>query len=278
MSKTFLLLIFPVIIFAGSINLSLKNHNGQSSYIVQSPSQNLKSELIFPFKFNSIDIDYNHSFKYFDITLNSSFFLNDKTTTGKDYDWHNNNLTVFSESDNEIDKYYDLGLTVSKNIYNNTNLFIGFNYKVLDMHWSDTYQEDYVKDKNEYISGRTLKFQQEFFIYSVGIDYNYNISNKIIFNLKPIVMYAFINTKDTHILRDFYTIQNTQSIGYEIPLSLIYKLTFNSNVTISYKYSSLEDKDVDMDYYNSLNEKFSSFPSSYKYKNSIVGISYSYNF
>ena len=63
MKKLFLVFIFPVIIFAGNINLSFKNHNGQSSYTVHSDNpQNLEAKLVFPFNYNSIDLGYQQKF------------------------------------------------------------------------------------------------------------------------------------------------------------------------------------------------------------------------
>ena len=124
MKKLFLVFIFPVIIFAGNINLSFKNHNGQSSYTVHSDnSQNLEAKLVFPFNYYSIDLGYQQKFKYFDISLDSSFLLNAKTQMGKDYDWQNNNLTVYSQSDNKIDKAYDISISLNKNVFKNINAY-----------------------------------------------------------------------------------------------------------------------------------------------------------
>jgi hypothetical protein len=85
MNLLLLILIFPAIVFAGNINISFSNHDGQSSYVVDSANtQNLKSELLFPFNFNSIDLEYRHTFQYFIIGLNSPFLLTSQETTGED--------------------------------------------------------------------------------------------------------------------------------------------------------------------------------------------------
>lgn len=269
----------PAILVAGNLDLSIKNNNGQSSYVVNSNnSQNLKSKLIFPFSYNTFDIKYQHPFKYFKASFSSSFIINSQTAKGEDYDWQNNNLTVYSKSDNAIDKYNDMGLALTKNIFNDIDIFTKFNYQNLDMRWMKTYQKDYVKDKIEYISGNTLKFQQEFYRYGVGIKYKKNISKKILFELSPSLNYAYINTKDTHILRDFYTIQNAKAFGYEINCKLNYNITIRSKLKISLNYINIEDDNVDMDYYNKLNEMYSSYPSSYRYENTTIGIHYNYGF
>ena len=265
--------------FAGNIELSFKNNNGESSYIVNSNNtQNLKSKLVFPFSYNSIKLKYKHKLKYFNIAIQSSFLLDSKIEKGKDYDWHNNNLTVYSQSDNKIDKYYEIGVLLNRNILNNLGLFAKFNYSVLDMRWRNTYQKDYINNTNRYVMGNTLKFQQKFYKYYFGLNYNNSISKNISLILKPSLVFACINTKDTHILRDFYTTQNAKAFGYEISFALRYSLTMKSNIEISIDNINMEDKNTDMDYYNKLDEKYLSYPSSYSYKNTTVGIHYDYSF
>ena len=92
------------------------------------------------------------------------------------------------------------------------------------------------------------------------------------------MIYTFINTKDTHILRNFYTIQNIKTFGYELAFDVTYKITYKSNIILSLKHVDIADKDINMDYYNKLNEKYLSYPSSHNYKNTIIGIGYMYNF
>ena len=273
------LFLLPTILVAGNIEISVKNNNGQSSYIVNSNnSQNLKSKLIFPFNYNTIDIAYQHPFKYFKVSFCSSFLINRKTTNGEDYDWQNNNLTVYSKSDNTIDKYNNVGLVLTKNVFKDIDIFTKFNYQNLDMHWVNTDQKDYVKNKNEYISENTLKFQQEFYIYSLGIKYQKYIFKKVFFELTPLLNYSHINTKDTHILREFYAKQNINTFGYEINCKLSYNITIKSKLKISFNYIHIKDQNVDMVYYNNLNEKYVSYPSSYTYKDTTIGIHYNYNF
>ncbi len=279
MKRVLLVFVSPAIILAGDIGLSFKNNNGQSSYTVNSNNaQNLESKLVFPFNYNSIDLRYKHKLKYFHININSSFLLNSKIEQGKDYDWYNNNLTVYSQSDSKINKYYEIGMMLNRDISNNINLFAKFNYSILDMHWRNTYQKDYMSNTNRYIMGNTLKFQQKFYKYYFGLNYNNNISKNISLMLKPSLVFACINTKDTHILRDFYTTQNTKAFGYEINFALRYSLTMQSNIEISIDNINMEDKNTDMDYYNKLDEKYLSYPSSYNYKNTTVGIHYDYSF
>ena len=276
--KTIVLTMFSATLFAENIELSLKNNNGNSSYIVQSPSQNLKAKLIFPFKFSTFDLNYAHEFSFFDIKIGSSFLLNHKTTTGKDYDWQNDNLTVFSSSDNKIDKYSKYSLEISKDIFYDLKIFANFDYKILDMYWSNTAEEDFVKNENSYVKDLTLKFQQEFFQHNLGLTYKNNIYKNILVEIQPSFIYAFVKSKDTHVLRSFYIKQNSKAIGFGLKLNTTYSITDNSKIKLSLNYETLEDKNVNMDYYNVLNQKYKTLPSSYKYKNQTIGLSYSYDF
>lgn len=278
MLKSLFIAIFPVLLFSGDIELLVKNNNGDSSYIVESPDQNLKAKLIFPYEFNTLEVVYSHKFDFFDIKVNSSFVLNDETTTGKDYDWHKDSLTVFSTSDNQIDKYTDFGVQVSKDIWNNLKTLAGFNYKTLDMHWSDTYQEDYINNSTSYTQGETLKYQQDFYQYYLGLNYINEIYKNLFIELEPTFIYAYIESKDTHVLRSFYTLQKAKAFGYALAFNTSYRLNQNSKIKLFLNYEILKDNSIDMDYYNFLGSKYLSLPSSYRYENRTIGIGYIFSF
>lgn len=268
---------FSALLCAQNIELSLKNSNGNSLYIVEKPSQNLKAKLSFPFDFYTIDLAYSHHFNFFDLKASSSFLLNHKTTIGKDYDWQNDNLTLFSKSDNKVDRYYDFALEISKNIFDDLKVLTRFNYKILDMYWSNTHQEDFVKNETSYHQELTLKYQQKFYKYNLGLNYQYEIYRDILIEFEPSLVYAFIESKDTHVSRNFYTLQNSQAFGYKVKFNTIYKINSNSKIKLSFYQEALRDKSVDMNYYNILNKKYKTLPSSYKYKNSTICIGYIYS-
>ncbi len=271
-------LILPAILSAGSIEISLQNHQGKSSYIVNNNTQTLKSKLIFPFNYNTINIEYKKNLKYLDIYLYSSLKLDSTTTKGEDFDWQNDNLTVYSKSDNKIDKYYSIGLKISKNISPNISIFSKFKYQILDIYWLNTKQHDYIQNSDKYVSKTTIKFQQKYYNYYVGIIYQKKLTKKLFLELTPSVVYAYINTKDKHLLRSFYTTQNTKSFGYDIKCKLNYNLSSKSNLKLSLGYINLKDKNVNMNYYNILGERYLTYPSSYRYRSTIIGLHYNHNF
>lgn len=278
-TKLFVSSLFPVILIAGDIDVSFKNHSGDASYTVRSDdAQVLRSQLVFPFDFHTLDISYRHHFRYFDIKIAASSVFDKNIKKGKDYDWQKNTLTVYSESKNTIDNAYDIGVELRKNISNTFDVFTKFQYKILDTAWIDTYQEDYVKNTNEYKQGRTLTFEQEFYSYHLGIRYTHTLSENLFLHFAPSAVYSYINTKDTHILRDFYTIQNVRAFGYEINCQLKYTLQKKSDIKLSLTHIDIEDSSTNMYYYNRFDTHYLTYPSSYKYQNTILGIHYKYSF
>lgn len=270
---------FPVMLIAGNIKLSLNKHNAESSYSVRSDNQqNLKSTLNFPLRFTSFNISYTHQYYTLYITLKSSFLLKSTTSIGKDFDWKDNKLTVYSMSKNNIEKYYSNEIEVSKNIINNLSLFLKFNYQVIHINWKDTYQEDYVQNINESISGKTLTFNQVFYKYKLGVSYQNPINKNFNYQIRPSLVYAFIHTKDTHILRNFYTIQDIQTYGYEIDFSISYTISEKSHIYLSYNYQKIVEKHTDMNYYNIFKQNYLTYPSSYKYTSRILSLGYNYKF
>lgn len=276
MRKIKLLLLTPAILIAGEIDLSTIYNKGQSTYIVQLPSQGLKSKLDFPFKFYSGNIKYKHSFELFDFAISASTILDDNSQVGKDYDWQNDNLTVYSESQNSVDNYYEINFELSKEIINKLRLFTSFKYSQLDYIWRNTNEIDYVSNTNSFAQGNTLTYEQEFYQYNLGVSYE-AVFNDIKINFIPSIIYSNVKTKDTHILRNFYTTQDTDAFGYSIKGNLTYKINNNSSFGIFYEYEKLKDNNVEMKYFNNLGN-YMSLPSSYKFKNSKLGIKYIYSF
>ena len=274
-----LILIFSVTVFAQNLEFSIENNRGESFYSVKSDNtQQLESKLIFPFNFNSFDVKYNHAFDNFILGLEYSFLLNSNSTKGEDYDWKENLLTVFSYSSNEVNNYYKLGANISSEIFKDLFLVGQFEYQELDFEWKDTYQEDYIKAKNLYVSGKNLQFKQIFYTYSIGLDKRYKLSNKISLSLYSAFLYTFIEIKDKHILRDFYTMQNAKTLGYHLGMELNYQINNDSYIITKVNSIKIEDKSVNMDYYNVLNEKYLSYPSMYSYENQKIKIGYKYIF
>jgi len=274
-----LFLIFSASLFAGKIDISYLYNSGKSTYKVWSDNtQNLQSKLLFPVDFATLRVRYTHTYRSLSFTIYSSVLLYKKTTDGEDFDWQNDTLTVYSSSDNIIENYYDGGVTCKKNFLPSFALFAKFHYQMLKSSWYNTQQEDYVKNSSSFLNTKTLTFQQEFFQYHFGLDYTTNISKKISFSLLPSVVYAFINTKDTHLLREFYTKQKIQSLGYEWSIKTHYILDKNLGINIAFSYISLKDSQVDMHYYNAYYGKYLTYPSSYKYTNKSLSFGIYYTF
>lgn len=273
-NKIKLVLIFPVALAAGNLGLEFENNSGESSYIVESVAQDLKAKLIFPFKYYSANFSYEHEFSFFNIKLITSFLLKNKKTIGEDYDWLNNNLTVFSTSTNKIDNYSGYTIEISKKIKNHFTIITSFTYKLLSLYWQNTTEQDFIKNKTTTIEGTTLKYQQKIYQYNLGLLYKNIFTEKLSIELNPFLEYALIDSKDTHILRDFYTKQISNTYGYKLILNTTYKINNRVKVVLSGKYTYLKDTNTKMDYFNALDEKYLTLPSSFIYKNRSIGIGF----
>lgn len=271
------LLLFSVIGFAEEISLSAEKYNGESSYIVTKPNQKLKAKLLFPFSFNAINISFKNRIYDYDIAFSSSFLLNRTLTEGKDYDWKDNQLTVFSTSQNSVEKFHRYNLKISKNFIEDIDFFTNIQYQALNFKWSNTVEKDFVKDKISTNNKLSLEYQQKFYQLNLGLKYTQNFGT-LLFEVEPSFIYAHVRAKDTHLLRYFYTKQNNNAFGYGINVKGKKNLTQNSSFLLYYNYETYQDKNSDMDYYNSFNYNYSTLPSSYHYNNSVMGFSYAYRF
>lgn len=273
-----LLIVLPAVLFAGNISISLENKNGSSYYTVEDPAHQLKSKLVFPFEMNAVALEYVADIYGFKLAFSSSFLLDSKTTTGKDYDWQNGTMTVFSTSDDKINRYADYKLEVSRNILKHLDIVGSFRYKYVDMEWSDTHQEDFVQHTTVDLQGTTLRYEQTFYQYNLGLEYEAALPKDFIFKIKPSAIYTYIEAKDTHLLRDFYTMQYSNAFGYGVKIDLEKKVYKNSTLVLNFSYEAFEDKDTDMKFFNSQNQNYVTYPSSFKYSNRTFGIKYIYSF
>ena len=272
-------LIFPAFLLAGSVDLSLEKHNGKSSYIVQKPNFGLKSKLDFPFKLETLSISTKKEMESFDLYVKSNFMINSKDTIGKDYDWQNDDLTVFSTSSNQIEKFRDFTVGIDKRFSNKIKLTNKLNYKNLDILWKDTYQEDFVKNKIISLDAEALKYSQKIYQYNLGINYKIELLRNILLEIEPSLIYAYIDAKDSHLLRNFDTKQYSHAFGIGGKIDLSHKINEKFIYGIFYDYQKFEDKNTNMDYFNqSTNVNYQTLPSSYEYKNQTTGIYIKYLF
>jgi len=271
------LLLFSAIGFAEEVGISFEKYNGQSSYIVIKPNQNLKAELLFPFNFNAINLSFKNKIYDWDLAFSSSFLINKTLTEGKDYDWKDNQLTVFSISQNSIEKFYKYDFKISKNFIKDINFFTNIKYQHLNFTWHNTIEKDFVKDRISTNNKLSLEYQQKFYQLNIGLKYAQRFGT-LLFELEPSFIYAHVRTKDIHTLRYFYTKQNNNAFGYGVNIKGKKALTLNSYFSLYYNYETYQDKDTNMNYYNSFNHNYLTLPSSYHYNNSVVGFGYFYYF
>ena len=178
------LLLFSVIGFAEEVSLSVEKYSGESSYVVTKPNQKLKAKLIFPFSFNAINISFKDKIYDYNIAFSSSFLLNRTLTEGKDYDWKDNQLTVFSTSQNSVEKFHKYNLKISKNFLKDIDFFTNIQYQSLNFRWSNTVEKDFVKDEISTNNKLSLEYQQKFYQLNLGVKYTQNFGN-LLFEVEP---------------------------------------------------------------------------------------------
>lgn len=279
MFKFVFLATFSSIILAEDVAIFFDQHQGKSSYAVESLDKTLKSELLFPFKLNAIGLSFGNQYHDFDYTIKAAALADGSITTGKDYDWQNNNLTVFSTSNTKIDRFYQLGLELSKNIDSNISVVANAEYRQLNLSWLDTRQQDFVTDTLLQLKGETLQYQQKFYQLNLGLNYQYSLGNNFDINFKPELIAARIQSKDLHLLRDFYTLQKNTAIGYGLGLRLDKTLENNHIISAIFDYENYQDKDNKLHYYNTNSGRnYRTLPASYQYNNRIFSIHYQAKF
>lgn len=276
MKRILILSLLSLSLFSQEIDFSIMKNKGFSTYTVESPSNNLKAKLDFPFEFSSAELKYSRDLGAYKLLISGSFLLNNTNTVGKDSDWKNENLTVYSESKNEVDEFFEYKIKISKELFTDTDIFTNFKYKKLDYIWSDTYEKDYVANSTSNIVGNNLTFEEDFYQFNIGLDYRKKTELFEII-LIPSIGYSFIQTKDTHILRNFYSTQDINALTYSFNMQVTYRLSRNSKVGLLFNYEKIKDNKTDMKYYNSIGN-YMTLPSSFEYENKQFGLNYIYSF
>ncbi|WP_428746140.1 hypothetical protein [Sulfurimonas sp.] len=264
---------------ADSVAIFLEDQSSESSYIVKAPEFQLESKLIFPKHFNTLGISYNYSYLDYDFAISTHFLLHSSDQKGEDFDWKNGELTVYSSSTDILDSYQHYKFQISKKISPEFSLTAAFVYKDTQEHWSNTKQQNYITDTTSQLTETTLQFSQTFYTYLLGMTYSKKLFSEFSVHFNPSFTYSYIDTKDVHIVRNFYVFQNAQAFGYDLKLLLQKKLTENSTLGLNLQYSNVKDKQTDMSYYYiSSGNHFATYPSSYQYNDFKLGLNYMYTF
>jgi len=274
-----LLLLFSAILFAEEGGLLLTLHEGESSYTVHTPSTpTLSSKLIFPLHFYSIGTQYSTQLSDCTLSIGGALLLHSPIEKGEDYDWKEQRLTVYSHSNNQVAHYQEFYLLLQKPYTTSLQWRTKLHYQKIDTHWSQTQQTDYIKEEERTINKETLHFQQHLYSLYFGVDYTKILSSKTTYTISPSLVYSYITTKDSHLLRGFYTQQAFGTLGYHIEAQIQYHFNPSSTCKFTLKHTKLTKDSTPMDYYNRFDEQYLSYPSSYHYKQTTLTLSYLYSF
>ena len=277
MFRYILLFISSAILNADDISISINKHYGESAYIVTKPEQNLKAELLFPFNFESLNLSFKHILENYTIAFDSDFLLHSDITIGEDYDWYNNQLSVYSTSKNTINNFQKYNLKISKELIKNLSLVGSLKYQIIDFSWSNSKEKDFIKDEVFTNKSVSLEYKQKFYQLNMGLNYK-KIFKGLTLEIEPKLIYTHIYSKDIHTLRNFYTKQTSNAVGYGLKTNISKNLTSHSTLALHFNYETYKDSNTKMHYYNQINYKYMTLPSSYTYKHSTFGINYIHHF
>lgn len=266
------------VICANTIDLAINQVSGTSTYEVKAKPLGLKSRLHFPYDFYVLNISFYDDFLNGDIKIGASFPLTNQRKVSQDYDWKNDQLTVFSTSNSHLDKFYAVHVEWETELINRFDLVSKILLQELDTTWSNTKQYDYVKDFESVSLGNTLEFEQNYFLFDVGINYLAWKTKKTKFLVEAKYINGLVKFKDTHLLRDFYTLQDSKVHGHSLELKLGYSLGSAGNLSFGFLKKNLHDRKALMDYFSTSGSKFASYPSNYQDKRNVYKITFQKDF
>ena len=108
---SFLFLVaFPYFSLAQDLGFAIERYKGESSYIVSNQTQTLKSKLVFPFEFDTLGVYSDWQHKDIDYQIQLSTLIKDSVSVGRDYDWRNDNLSIFSNSNSNVGGFLKVDL------------------------------------------------------------------------------------------------------------------------------------------------------------------------
>jgi hypothetical protein len=203
--------------FAYSLgDFSLSFEHGYNVYKVYSNDKMAK--LTFPYSV----VLAGGEFDVKDFTFYVYYPVKDYVLNSVDYDYTGNDLTVSSYSNNHLDDYKNFGIKYDKNYY------FDVNFKKEAFFWKETWQNNI-----EYHN--TLKYDIKQYLVKFGKNYD---------NLLLYLVSGYSHNKDSHLLRDFYTIQKGFLLGAGVRL----KYNINKNFIFKLGIERLE-LNTDMRYY-----------------------------
>lgn len=261
-------------ISAKSVDFAINRVNGSSTYEVEAKSLGLRSKLNFPYDFQSLNISFYDEFLQGMLNIGVSIPIFERKEIAEDYDWKNDQLTVFSSSDSYLDKYYSVHVEWEAELINRFGLSSKLLLQELDTFWTDTKQYDYVKDTESFSSENTLQFEQNYLLYDLGINYQAWKTKKTNFAVEVKYIAGLVKSKDTHILRNFYTLHDSKVSGYSFGVKFGYSLGSTGNLSFGFINNNLIGQEAIMNYYSSGGSKFATYPARYQNKSNIYQITF----
>ncbi len=260
-----LLLLIPLlggVSSADNYTLSTKYLDSTLKYNVKDTGRELEAELEFPSKAVAILLGYTHDLDIGSLSFNLEHSMYSNTQLGTDTDWYQDEVSVYSESDTKLDKYYKLSIDYSSSLSKKILMAIELYHENWQMTWSDTKQTNYYNDTYSEISGETVKYEQNLNGAKFKLGYENNLFG-MPWNIFIGYDLAYSQTKDQHLIRSFYTKSQDWMNGYYLDTSMNV-INYNSSIlNLKASYRNIKG-DADMNFYNESGENYMVLPAKYE--------------
>lgn len=274
-----LLLLLPLlggISSSDNYTLGTKFLDSKLKYNVKDYDRQLEAELKFPAEVLAIVFGFKHNLEVGSLSLNVEHSIYSKSKTGKDTDWHEGELTVYSESDTKLDNYFRFSLGYDYPLLKNTIIGIELFHEDWKMTWSNTKQIRYTNNTYSEVSGETVKYKQELNGFRFKLGYEDNLFGK---SYKVFAGYdlAYTHMKDQHLKRSIYTKSQAWMDGYYLNAEIELLSYKSSQLKMSASYKKMVVS-TDMDYFFESGGKYMTLPAKYETVISSIGVNYIYKF
>lgn len=268
------LLLVPL--FGDTLSLDVGAKSGKAEYDVW--SGDLRSTLIFPYRLQSTTFTYTHKV---DAKLSLGIFvqlpLHKDVAKGEDFDWKASDPTVYSSSLNHLESYKNSGIFAYYRLNPRWRIEASVAKKYYAFRWDDTHQINYITGATPSPSGGSLAFTSDITVWELSPAYSAPLGSFVVEVVPQIGLYE-IETKDTHLLRHFYTTQSLEAFGYGVQTKVVYPLSHTSHLQLHFHTKRIAQTQTPMHYYTDTGIHMHSYDSNYKQTEHGGGIAYEWSF
>jgi len=268
-----LLLMFSREVKAQGLSLCVKLLDTSQNYKVQDKSRDLAAELTFPSQALVGQIEYTYKTSNTKLSGSLEYSLSSSQQRGTDTDWYQGDVSVFSESKTNLDKYYALALNYEHILGQGLSVQTTLFHKYWKLYWSDTKQYDYIDDVYSEFSEKSVQFTQRLNGIAFNLAYHDEIFSVPV-SISVGAQAANHYSKDEHLLRNFYTLTQDWLYGYLGNFSAELTKSEAGTLSLMAGYEVLSG-DGDMKFYSSSDFNYMTLPASFETEQRFAQLKYS---